>query len=140
MLLKEAIADTDWKADVSEACNGQQAFSILREAALQQAPPDLVLLDYRLTNETCLEVIQSIRGMRGYESIPIIVISTTTLPEVNRQQMYSRGVLKILMKACDYVSLMKMVKTLRKILEGKGEISRGGSWISDSDLALLGDG
>jgi CheY-like chemotaxis protein len=139
-LLKEAIAETGWGVDISEASTGQQAVKMMRERAANEMPPDLILMDYRLGSGTCIEVLQDIRGMSGYESIPIIAMSTVKLPDIDQERVFAHGVLKILIKASDYASLVKMVTTLRKILAGKGDISSGGSWISDSDLALLGDG
>ncbi len=139
-LLRSAIAENGWNAIISESSTGSQTITLLRRLALLDEMPDLILMDYLLHNESCLSVIPLIRGMAGFESVPIIVLSTSKPPEVNREQIYAAGVLKVLLKAYDFTSLLKMVGILRKILTGKGDISKGGSWISDSDLALLGEG
>lgn len=139
ILLREAISETGWNAEIKEATDRKQAMDSLCRMAFKDIPPDLILADYRLASETCIEMIREIRTHIAYKITPIIVISTTMPPEKNREQCYSLGVLKVLMKSFSYSALVNMVMTLRKLLQGSGDISQGGSWISDSDLALLGD-
>jgi CheY-like chemotaxis protein len=138
-LMKEAIIDAGWNARIEEASSSRQAINVLRREATKGEVPDLILLDYLINGENCIDLIKAIRGMSGYGDIPIIVISTTTPPESNREQCYSLGVLKVIMRSFDNLSLLRTVKTLKKMLSGNGAISRGGSWISDADLSLLGD-
>jgi CheY-like chemotaxis protein len=139
MLLREAIRDTGWNADIVEASTSRQAIEALNRDGLKQTPPDLILTDFRLSGEPCVAMIRAIRAIPGYESVPIIVMSTTKPPAAETEQCHSLGVLKVLVKAHEYTPLLKMVATLRRMLVGKGSISRGGSWIGDSDLAQLGD-
>jgi CheY-like chemotaxis protein len=140
VLLREAISESGWNAEISDAANRRQALHSLRRSAFMNTPPDLILTNYHISRETCIEMIREIRGNAVYQTTPIIVISTTMPPETNREQCYSLGVLKVLMKTFSYPALVKLVASLRKMLDGSGNISRGGSWISDSDLALLSDG
>ena len=138
-LLRDAIQETGWHVELLEAENSPDAIALMRQQALKQEPPDLVLIDYFLTGETSLEVIPRMRSVGGYEYLPIMVLTTAKPPEVARLQLYAVGVLKILLKASDYPSLLEMVATLRRMLTKRGDISGGGSWLSDSDLALLGE-
>jgi CheY-like chemotaxis protein len=139
ILLREAISESRWNADISEATDRPQAMDSLRRLAITDIPPDLIIIDYRLHSETCIELIREIRGHGAYLSTPIIVISTTMPPETNREQCYSLGVLKVMLKSFSYPALITMVMTVRNMLRGPGDISRGGSWIKESDLALMSE-
>jgi CheY-like chemotaxis protein len=139
LLMKEALSDSAWNAHIEEAETTGQAVNSLSQLAVKDEAPDLILVDYHINGENCMPLIAAIRGMPGFTETPIIVISAMALPEAIRERCYSLGVLRVLTKVFDYHSLLRMVRTLKTMLTGKGDISRGGSWISDPDVALLGE-
>ena len=136
-LLRQAILEIGWNAEIEEAATITQVISSLRRLAIAGTPPDLLLLDFYMCGESCIPVLKTVRGMSGYEHLPIIVMSTTRPLEPERQRCFAFGVAKVLVKAPNYVSLIKTVRILKKSMVGDGSVSGGGSWIGNSDLASL---
>jgi CheY-like chemotaxis protein len=136
-LLREAIDESKWSADITEADSSNQAMDHLPVLLQMDMPPDLILIDYVLRRGTCIEAIGRIRNLPGYESTSIIVMTTVLPPEINREQCYSLGVLRILIKSFVYPSLVLSMKKLKEIFHDKGHRSRERAGLSDSDLALL---
>ena len=58
-----------------EADSGEQALAIARETAF-----DLVITDYRMNQLDGLKTSQSLRQIPGYESVPIILITSEDFP------------------------------------------------------------
>jgi CheY-like chemotaxis protein len=58
-----------------EADSGEQALAIARETAF-----DLVITDYRMNQLDGLKTSQSLRKIPGYESVPIILITSEDFP------------------------------------------------------------
>jgi CheY-like chemotaxis protein len=137
ILLREAVMETGWNAGIIEALSRQTAINALNREALLATPPDLILLDYWLHRDEAPALIAEIRSIRGYEQLPIIILSCSELRPEQRERCHALGVLKILVKSQHFSGIMHLVRILRKILEGRGDISQGGSWISDGSLAEL---
>lgn len=136
ILLREAISESGWNVEISEARNRKQALDSLHRLALTGTPPDLILTDYHLASESCLGMIQELRAHASFESMPVVVVSTTMPPESMRERFYSLGVLKVLMKAYSYTALVSMVGALRMMLNDAEIMSPGGSRTSDANLVL----
>lgn len=65
---------------VVEACDGREA---LRKLA--QEPVDLLLTDVNMPRLDGLELVREVRGMPGQRFLPIIMLTTESLPEMKSQ-------------------------------------------------------
>jgi CheY-like chemotaxis protein len=133
------MVDVGWSAQLEEAASRSQALEVLSGHAADEGGPDLILMDYQLKGENCLALIRSIRGMDGHGETPILVCSVTMPPKSSCELCFELGVLKILMKAFDYPSHLRMMRMVKQIVAGNGRISPSGAWLGHSDLAHLGD-
>ena len=136
-LLREALAEAGWAAEITEAPSGIAAIALLQRLSLQGLPPDLILLDYVLREDSCEVVIERIRALSEYENCPIIVMTSALPPPGNQEHCFALGVLRIVIKPCDFPAIIVLMAKLKKIFAGKTQRSGSGKTMSDSDLALL---
>ncbi|MGE0627110.1 MAG: NahK/ErcS family hybrid sensor histidine kinase/response regulator, partial [Hyphomicrobiaceae bacterium] len=71
-----------WGCEVLTASGGRQALSFLE--ARHGKPPDALLVDYHLDEETGLDVIAAVRAASGVE-VPAVIITADHSPEVQRE-------------------------------------------------------
>ncbi|HET6467455.1 MAG TPA: response regulator [Geminicoccaceae bacterium] len=92
---------------VLTATNGGEAL-----AALEQARPDLILLDVMMPERDGFDVCQSLRGDPSYRDVPIIML-TAKGRDIDRQKGMAMG-------ATDYVSkpfsTRELMDTVRRYL------------------------
>jgi CheY-like chemotaxis protein/anti-sigma regulatory factor (Ser/Thr protein kinase) len=67
-----------WDCNVLKATDTQEALAQIRTAS---RPPEIILADYHLDDETGLDAVQAIREELGYE-VPAVVITADRSPEV----------------------------------------------------------
>jgi CheY-like chemotaxis protein len=137
LLWREAIEQVGWKALIEESPSAAAALDALRRNQALETPPDLMILDYWLAQRDCIPLLEQIRAMPVYQLLPIIVMSGTTLHPTNRQRCIALGVVKILVKYQDLDGMLEAVRVLMRMLQRSRDISSGGSWISEGDLAEL---
>lgn len=65
---------TAWRCDVMAFANGTEVKSVLEQSP---APPDIIIADYQMVNETGIELVKIIRTNLGI-MIPTIIITGTT--------------------------------------------------------------
>jgi CheY-like chemotaxis protein len=129
-----------WNADLIEASSASQAIDILKRQALQDEAPDILILDFRILGQTCVPLLDDLRAMKHYAHLPIIVMSGSKLIGAERDLCLQRGVVKVLVKPDTMRALERFLQSLKTILEGHGDISRGGSWIGAiGDVEMAGN-
>ena len=57
--------------DIIEAENGREAYEIVRAQGV-----DLVLSDWNMPEMTGIEFIRAVRGMDGFASVPVLMVTT----------------------------------------------------------------
>jgi CheY-like chemotaxis protein len=73
--------------------------------------PDLVLLDLNMPGILGLQALKEIRGNKSYSQIPIIVLTTSTLPR-DRKSSYELGASCFLTKPDSYSKLVEIVNAI----------------------------
>jgi CheY-like chemotaxis protein len=132
-LMREAMVDVGWTVTLEEAASRSQALAMLSGHAADGGGPELILMDFQLNGGNCLELIRSIRSMDGHGDTPILVCSVTMPPRPSCELCFELGVLKIIMKAFDYPSHLRMIRMLKQTVAGNGNISSTGAWLGHSD-------
>ena len=135
-LLREAIRDVGWIAELAQSANGAQALAFLGRQAMRGALPDVLLLDYRLRHERGTELIASIRAIGGCANLPIVLLSSAALPHGERSHCRALGIERVLVKAESYAALLELVRELRTDFASTQEMTPGGSWIGTTDAAV----
>jgi two-component system chemotaxis response regulator CheY len=94
------------KVKFSEAGSGLEAIE-----RLAVAPVDLMILDLNMPEMHGMEVLQFVRGHKGYSRLPIIVL-TTRGDEASREEAVSSGASDYLTKPFQAVELLARVRKL----------------------------
>lgn len=82
-LLRESFRECSLQPRVTAAHNAEQAFARLEDS--RREPPTLVILDVNLPRVDGFEVLRRIRCDERWNAVPVVVMSSSTLPaEVGR--------------------------------------------------------
>lgn len=79
MLVKRVFRKNNLTSDMHRLSNGQSALDFLTRlaASKQNKLPKLILLDIKLPGVDGLEVLKSVRKMKAYRRVPIVMLSTS---------------------------------------------------------------
>lgn len=106
-------------ADVDTVINGDDAIKIMENAAHENTPYDVLILDYSLANETGIDVAQRIKKIAQLQ--PTIIILATSKPARNDSQKVTqsgiKGYLTKPIRLSDLISAMSLLLQMRA--EGK---------------------
>jgi CheY-like chemotaxis protein len=79
LLMKEVLADAEIENMVTVSRDGQEAITYLNQiSSVDQAVPDLVLLDINLPKVDGKQVLQYVKTTPSLRKIPIIIFSTSS--------------------------------------------------------------
>jgi len=79
-LIKLALAESRFITNVTVACNGSVAMSILRKegpAYLDVPTPNLILLDLNMPQMNGREVLKAVKGDSTLATIPVVILTTS---------------------------------------------------------------
>ncbi len=87
LLIAEAIAECRLPTALAVARDGYEALDYLRaQSPFEQAPrPDLIVLDLNLPRLHGRSVLAMLKADRRLRSIPVVIVSTATSPEIIRE-------------------------------------------------------
>ncbi len=87
LLIAEAIAECRLPTALAVARDGYEALDYLRaQSPFEQAPrPDLIVLDLNLPRLHGRSVLAMLKADRRLRSIPVVIVSTATSPDIIRQ-------------------------------------------------------
>lgn len=94
---------------VSQHTSGKEGWE-----AIQQNPPDLVLLDVKLPEMTGWEVFDALRAHETLKELPVIMLSVSQ-PEYERRQHFSQS--KVNFYMAKPFDLLKLRRLIRNILQ-----------------------
>lgn len=86
------------------ASNGEEALEVLRGHRI-----DLVLLDMLMPKLGGAEFVRQVRGMPGYERLPVLVVSSESNPEME-ESLRGAGVCTFLKKPTMPGTMVEMLK------------------------------
>ena len=113
-LVREALAESDFGAELHWVSSGEAALAFLRRAsAFVVAPtPDLVLLDLNLPGLRGQEVLDEIKRDPALLSIPVVVL-TSSAARQDVLAAYNSHVNSYMVKPKDYEQFLALVGTIR---------------------------
>lgn len=91
---------------VKTAANGAEAKAFMSIGPM----PDRILVDYYMPGETGLDFLKFVRGQRGGENIPVVMMTAAEekIDEL-KEQTRDMGPVLVLVKPFDHESLMKVM-------------------------------
>ena len=87
ILVREALAESNLRFQLSHVTDGEQAVNFLhRRGEYKHTPkPDLVLLDLNLPKRTGWEVFDEMRSEDSLRDVPVVILSSSGAPEDKRR-------------------------------------------------------
>ncbi len=110
MLLAMAFRKAGISATVEVATDGDKAIATLEQEA-NQDPPTCVLLDIKLPSISGLTVLAWIRRQPALKRLPVIMLSSSLLPD-DINKAYDLGANSYLLKPADLDSLVALARTI----------------------------
>ena len=110
MLIGLAFKKAGVQVKLDAAPDGEKAIELLSNGGLE-ATPACVLLDIKLPTISGLEVLGWIRKQPNLKRLPVIMLTSSLLPE-DINQAYDLGANSYLTKPSDLDSLITLVKTV----------------------------
>ena len=109
--LRQAIARKITQAVTLEARNGEEALQSLSEDSVIKRI-DLILLDMNMPGMSGLDVLDSIRNNSALEHTPVVMISTSSEPDVIALA-YSKGVNSYIKKPINLTDYIQIAEALK---------------------------
>lgn len=105
-LLTKENFQKDWPTAVIEFVSGAELSNRLKMTC---RPPHLILLSMNTRPYSGIDWIKMIRSEKGYEAIPIVVLSESALPEEIRES-YAVGASSFIKKPSGYADALSKIK------------------------------
>jgi CheY-like chemotaxis protein len=110
MLTSLALRKAGIAVQLETATDGDEAIAALKDRPTSDLP-DCILLDLKLPCSSGLEVLAWIRSQPHLKRLPVIMLTSSSLPsDVN--QAYELGANSYLLKPADLTSLIDLTKTI----------------------------
>ena len=115
-LVRRSIKDSELSVTLMRATDGQEALDYLYRrngfSDPESSPrPGVILLDLRMPRVDGLKVLESIRADADFNSIPVVVL-TTSDSELDIAKAYDCRANSYLVKPSDFVNFDGLIKTL----------------------------
>jgi len=127
-LFNEALEHCHLEVVLSFANNGNNLLSILKSNPL----PDLVIMDINMPHKDGLEALAEIRSFPEFESLPLIIYSTTTDSSII-DASYNNGASLFVVKPENFDGMMKVVKKIAAIDWKKNPKQRRNEFVISED-------
>ena len=116
LLIKDALAESNWPADLRFVDNGEEMMDYLtrsgKYAAAADAPrPNLILLDLNMPRKDGREVLREMKTRVDLKRIPVVVL-TTSRADTDIEKMYELGANSFISKPIQFDSLVKLMRLL----------------------------
>jgi CheY-like chemotaxis protein len=112
-LFRAALDEAGIGASVYRVSDGEQALAFLHHAGIYQSArrPELVVLDLNMPRVDGWTVLRSVREEDQLRDIPIVVLSTSHLPEDQARAMLW-GARRYLVKPTGFFDLVRTVESI----------------------------
>jgi CheY-like chemotaxis protein len=124
-LIQEALKEHGVACSLQVAADGRDALQTLTAHAQQGEPPDLILLDLNLPRLSGREVLRRVRSMRGFDSVPIVILTSSSASD-DVEEARRLGADEYIVKPGELGAFMAIGATLKAIL-GRPD-GRTGGW------------
>jgi len=109
-LLEMAFRDNGYQEKILFVKDGDEVISTLIGLPPDELP-QLVVLDLNMPRKGGKQTLREIRANRMYDSIPVIILSTTNIPE-EKAACANIGAMLFLTKPSNYTSLLQTVSLI----------------------------
>jgi CheY-like chemotaxis protein len=116
LLVKDALEECQWKADLRFVENGEELLDyLLRQGKYRRAEesprPGLILLDLNMPRKDGREVLRDIRGHAELRRIPVVVL-TTSKADTDIERVYELGANSFICKPVQFDGLVNVMRML----------------------------
>ena len=116
LLVKDALAETNWEADLRFVDNGEEMMDYLshtgKYADGSSAPrPSLILLDLNMPRKDGREVLREMKNRSDLKRIPVVIL-TTSKADTDIEKMYELGANSFISKPIEFEALVKLMRVL----------------------------
>jgi CheY-like chemotaxis protein len=117
-ITRRALRESGAPVELIVVRDGQEAVDYLCRHGAHAADaswrvPDLILLDLNLPRLTGQEVLRHIRGEEALQSVPVVVLTTSTRPEDIRD-VYAAGANTYIEKPQDFARFVETLRTIQR--------------------------
>jgi CheY-like chemotaxis protein len=116
LLVKDALAECNWAADLRFVENGEEMMDYLQRRGkysdLSTAPrPGLILLDLNMPRKDGREVLREVRADAELRRIPVVVL-TTSKADTDIASIYDLGANSFISKPVQFDALVGLIRIL----------------------------
>jgi CheY-like chemotaxis protein len=116
LLVKDALAESHWDADLRFVDNGEEMMDYLTRNGKYTDPntaprPSLILLDLNMPRKDGREVLREMKGRADLKRIPVVVL-TTSKADTDIERIYELGGNSFITKPVEFESLVKVMRLL----------------------------
>jgi CheY-like chemotaxis protein len=116
LLVKDAMAECQWNAEIRFVENGEQLMDYLKHRGNfvdpETAPrPGLVILDLNMPRMDGREVLREMKANADFRRIPVVVL-TTSHADTDIERIYDLGANSFISKPLDFQSLVNLMRLL----------------------------
>ncbi|AMR33568.1 response regulator [Mucilaginibacter sp. PAMC 26640] len=111
-IMEYAVKEVDKNISLKITSNGNEALTALKGMAETGKKPGLILLDYNLPGLSGLEILKSIKEMHYFDSVPIVIFSTSDNPKDIESSM-AFGATAFRTKPMGYRALVNSLKAMQ---------------------------
>jgi len=116
LLVKDALEECQWKADLRFVENGEELLDyLLRQGKYRRAEesprPGLILLDLNMPRKDGREVLRDIRAHAELRRIPVVVL-TTSKADTDIERVYELGANSFISKPIQFDGLVNLMRML----------------------------
>ncbi|MDG1417498.1 MAG: response regulator [Maricaulis sp.] len=83
-MIVDTLASNQSVNSIKSADGGRRAFQLLNSGAFR---PDIIFLDLNMPQENGFQVLERVRSMSGFETVPVIILTTSARIEDVRQSL-----------------------------------------------------
>ncbi len=116
LLVKDALAETNWEADLRFVDNGEEMMDYLSRTgkyadAAASPRPSLILLDLNMPRKDGREVLREMKNRSDLKRIPVVIL-TTSKADTDIEKMYELGANSFISKPIEFEALVKLMRLL----------------------------
>ena len=116
LLVKDALAECEWNADLRFVENGEEMMDYLHhrgkyEEAASSPRPNLILLDLNMPRKDGREVLREVKTCNELRCIPVVVL-TTSKADTDIEGMYELGANSFISKPMEFDRLVTLMRLL----------------------------
>jgi CheY-like chemotaxis protein len=113
LLIKDALAESNWPADLRFVDNGEEMMDYLaRKGKYADAPrPNLILLDLNMPRKDGREVLREMKMDAELKRIPVVVL-TTSKADTDIERTYELGANSFISKPIEFDALVRLMRLL----------------------------